>query len=667
MSDALRILFIEDSEDDAELLLRMLRQGGFAPEARRVQTEDELNAALDAGRWDLVVADHSLPRLPSQRALEIVRGRDLDLPFLVVSGTIREQDAVDLMRSGASDYLLKDRLTRLVPAVRRELDEARLRREHRQAQAEIERAQARYRSLIDNAVIGAYRSGGASGRFTFVNQALVSMLGYASAEELLKADPARDVFADPHALARLAEVGRDGKIEGTEVEWRRKDGRPVHVRLWGRIVSHTETPFGLEMFVENMSEIRLLQRSLEQAQKMEAVGRLAGGIAHDFNNLLVAILGYADVLRGSVTGDDKRVRCIEEIQRAGERAAGLTRQLLAFSRRQVLDRTVVDLNAVVGDVETMLSRLIGEDVVLRTSLQPRLAGVVADRGQVEQVLLNLAVNARDAMPRGGDLLIETRVVTLTEPMSALPRPLPPGRYVRLTVSDTGEGMDEEVKSHLFEPFYTTKEKGKGTGLGLSMVYGIVTQSDGALTLVSEPGVGTRFDLWFPPTDRAADPSGGGGGGGGGRPDASAQPAPAASGGGETLLFVEDDPAVCALATEILEIAGFRVVPASTAAEALAALDRHAGPVDALVTDIVLPDMSGIELAERVHAMRPSVRILFTSGYTSESVDVSALERAHAAFLQKPFRTGELVAKIRAVLDESPDARAAPRRGDRGRR
>jgi PAS domain S-box-containing protein len=663
VSEPLRVLYIEDSDDDAELLLRMLRQGGFDPRPRRVQTEDELSAALDASRWDLVIADHSLPRLPSQRALAIVRGRDLDLPFLVVSGTIREQDAVELMRSGASDYLLKDRLTRLVPAVRRELDEARLRREHRAAQAEVERAQARYRSLIDNAVIGAYRSGGASGRFTFVNQALVSMLGYDSAEELLAVDPARDVFADPHALERLAEGGRDGKIEGTEVEWRRKDGRPVHMRLWGRIVSHAETPFGLEMFVENMSEIRLLQRSLEQAQKMEAVGRLAGGIAHDFNNLLVAILGYADVLRGSVTGDDRRVRCVEEIQRAGERAAGLTRQLLAFSRRQVLDRTVVDLNAVVRDVETMLSRLIGEDVVLRTSLQPGLAGVVADRGQVEQVLLNLAVNARDAMPRGGDLLIETRVVTLTETTSAVPRPLPPGRYVRLTVSDTGEGMDEEVKSHLFEPFYTTKEKGKGTGLGLSMVYGIVTQSDGALTLVSEPGVGTRFDLWFPPTDRAAES------GGVGRSQASEEPAPAASAasGGETLLFVEDDPAVCALATEILEIAGFRVLPASTAAEALAALDRHAGPVHALVTDIVLPDMSGIELAERVHGMRPAVRILFTSGYTSESVDISALERAHAAFLQKPFRTGELVAKVRAVLDETPGARAAPRRGERGSR
>ena len=653
----LRVLFIEDSADDADLLLRMLEKGGFAPQSRCVQTEEDLTAALDAGRWDIVVADHSLARLPSRRALEIVRGRDLDLPFLVVSGTIREQDAVDLMKAGASDYLLKDRLTRLVPAVRRELDESRLRREHRLAQAEIERAQARYRSLIDNAVIGVYRSGGASGRFTFVNQALVTMLGYASAEDLLQVDPVRDVFADPAALAHLADVGPAGRIEGTEVEWKRRDGRPLHVRLWGRVVAHAETPFGLEMFVEDISEIRLLQRQLEQAQKMEAVGRLAGGIAHDFNNLLVAILGYADVLRSAVDGNDKRVRCIEEIQKAGERAASLTRQLLLFSRRQVLDRAVLNLNGVAKDVETMLVRLIGEDVVLRTSLQPGLPNILADRGQVEQVLLNLAVNARDAMPRGGDLVIETRSVTLDEPMPAVPKSLAPGRYVRMTVADTGEGMSEEVKSHLFEPFYTTKEKGKGTGLGLSMVYGIVTQSDGALTFASEPGVGTRFDLWFPATDRKVE-----GTATKGETESMSQPKSTIQGGGETLLFVEDDPAVCALATEILQIAGFKVLPASSAAEATVLLDGHHGPVHALVTDIVLPDMSGVALAERVHAMRPGMRILFTSGYTSESVDISALERAHAAFLQKPFRTGELVAKIRSVLDDPTQGQTPTRRG-----
>jgi two-component system cell cycle sensor histidine kinase/response regulator CckA len=659
VSAPLRVLLIEDSADDAELLLRMLRQGGYEPQSSRVQTEEELLAALESGAWDLVVADHSLPRLPSSRALEMVRARDLDIPFLVVSGTIREQDAVDLMKSGASDYLLKDRLTRLVPAVRRELEEARLRREHRRAQAEIERAQARYRSLIDNAVVGVYRSG-ASGRFTFVNQALVSMLGYASGEEVLRLDPAAEVFADRADLERLGQVGSAGKIEGVEVEWRRRDGRPLHVRLWGRVVAHSETPHGLEMFVENVSELRLLQRSLEQAQKMEAVGRLAGGIAHDFNNLLVAILGYADVLKTTTLGEEKRAHCVDEIQKAGERAAALTRQLLSFSRRQVLDRAVLNLNAVVRDVEAMLSRLIGADVVLRTSLQAGLVNVVADRGQVEQVLLNLAVNARDAMPRGGDLLIETRVVTLTEPMAAVPRTLPAGRWVRLTVSDTGEGMSEEVKAHLFEPFYTTKERGKGTGLGLSMVYGIVTQSDGALTFVSEPGVGTRFDLWFPPTEREVD------GGEKGRAEVR-ESSESVARGGETLLFVEDDPAVCALATEILRIAGFHVLPAATAAEALAALDRSSGPVHALVTDVVLPDMSGIELAERVHAMRPMVRILFTSGYTSESVDIKALSRAHAAFLQKPFRTGELVAKIRAVLDEVAPARPPAPRGEPRRR
>ncbi len=658
MQDPLRVLVIEDSDDDAELLLRLLRREGFAVAPRRVRTEAELEGALGGSNWDLVIADHSLPRLGSARALSIVRARDADLPFLVVSGTIREQDAVELLKAGASDYLLKDRLTRLGPAVRRELAEARLRREHREAQREVERAQARYRSLIDNAVVGVLRAG-ASGRFTFANRALASMLGYASPEDLLRADPARDVFRDRGDLERLLGIGPEGTIEAMEMDWRRRDGAPIHVRLWGRVVPHAETPYGLELFVEDVTERRGLQRQLEQAQKMEAVGRLAGGIAHDFNNLLVAILGYGEMLRSSLDPEDPRGRAAEQVLKAGQRAAVLTRQLLNFSRRQVVDRARLDLNDVVRDVHAMLARLIGEDVVLETRLDPALPAVMADRGQVEQVLMNLAVNARDAMPHGGRLSIETHAVRLDQPLPALPTPLAPGRYASLSVSDAGTGMDDEVKSHLFEPFFTTKEKGKGTGLGLSTVYGILLQCEGAVRVASEVGAGTRFDVFFPEAGeatavpRAAPPA------------VAGNPAPAPR-GGETLLLVEDDAAVRDLAREILEDAGYRVLPASTAAEAIAVLARLGdGPVHALVTDIVLPDRTGVELAEHVRATLPGVRILFTSGYTSHSVDLAALERLHAPYLQKPYLPGALLEKVRTALAGAPPRGASGSDGPGG--
>jgi len=387
-----------------------------------------------------------------------------------------------------------------------------------------------------------------------------------------------------------------------------------------------------------MTERRHLEDQLRQAQKMEAVGQLAGGIAHDFNNLLTAILGSTQLLLHATPPGDGRREDIEEIKNAGLRAAELTRQLLAFSRRQVLAPKVLDMNAVVSQMDKMLRRLIGEDVELVTQLARDLGPVSADPGQLEQVLLNLAVNARDAMPRGGRLTIETANVVLTEEYSERHHRLPPGQYVLLAVSDTGVGMDEATQKHLFEPFFTTKEVGKGTGLGLATVYGIVKQSGGYIWVYSEPGHGTTVKVYLPRVPGAAEPL----------PVAAATPE--LRRGSEIVLLVEDAAPVRSLARKSLESYGYTVLEAADGPAALDLAARHPRGIDILVTDVVMPGMSGRELAERLAPARPAMRVLYTSGYTDDAMVRQGVLRAGVAFLQKPFVPETLARKVREVLD-----------------
>lgn len=371
---------------------------------------------------------------------------------------------------------------------------------------------------------------------------------------------------------------------------------------------------------------------------MEAVGRLAGGVAHDFNNLLTAISGHAQILLEDLPADDPARADIEEISRAADRAADLTRQLLAFSRKQMLRPQVLDPNALIGEIQKMLRRLIGEDIELITRLAPDLGAVRADPGQLEQVIMNLAVNARDAMPTGGRLLIETRNVELGEDDARRLAPLQPGPHVVLIVSDTGAGMDESTRERIFEPFFTTKEKGKGTGLGLSTVYGIVQQSGGHIWVYSEPGQGTTFKIYLPRVDA--------------RPEAAPAPSDAdgAHNGREVVLLVEDEDAVRSLARRILEKRGYTVLTARTGPEALRIAERHDGPIHLILTDVVMPEMSGRELAERIAPTRPDARTLFMSGYTEDDVLRRGVLNEGAAFLEKPFTPSALAQKVREVLD-----------------
>jgi signal transduction histidine kinase/CheY-like chemotaxis protein len=393
-------------------------------------------------------------------------------------------------------------------------------------------------------------------------------------------------------------------------------------------------------------ELAETQGQLEQAQKMDAIGRLAGGVAHDFNNLLTVILGRTDILLHPLKPEDPMRRGIELIQRTAVRAADLTRQLLAFSRKQVLEPVVLDLSAVATDMKDMLGRLIGEDIALLTTPTPGLGRVKADRGQIEQVVMNLAVNARDAMPQGGRLILETANVELDDEYVRRHVGARPGPHVMLAVSDTGTGIPREIQAQIFEPFFTTKEQGKGTGLGLATVYGIVKQSGGYIEVDSEPGQGTVFRIYLPRLDAAAVTV-----------DRSVRPA-AAAGGTETILLVEDEEGVRELARDILRASGYTVLEARNGAEALLLCERHQGPLDMLLTDVVMPRMSGRELAERLAPLRPELSVLYMSGYTDDAVIRHGVLAAGTAFLQKPFTPAALVQRVRETLDLTAAANAA---------
>ena len=513
MGGVLRVLIVEDSATDAELMLRAIRQAGFAPVHDRVETAEAMRAALAGQAWDVVLSDYSLPGFDALGALALLRDTAPDVPFIVVSGSVGEDTAVAAMQAGAVDYIMKDRLQRLASAITR-------------------------------AVEGA--------------------------------------------------VGR--------------------------------------------RERRRLEEQLGHSQRIEAVGRLAGGIAHDFNNVLTAVLGSVELLLLDEPPGRPHREELDIIRDAATRAKDLIRHLLAFSARQVLQPVVIDLNRLVRDVAKMLRRLIGEDIKLETVLAPELGAVRVDAGQIEQVLVNLAVNARDAMPRGGRLTIQTDNVDADGTRGRLTPGVPDGRHVLLQVSDSGIGMDDEIQAHLFEPFFTTKPRGKGTGLGLATVYGIVRQSGGHIAVDSAPGRGAMFRIYLPRVEAPLDPTD--------RPT----PVTAPAAGSETILLVEDEHLVRLLARKVLERAGYLVLVAAGGAEALDLAERYAGPIHLLLTDVVMPGMNGRELMRRLAPLRPDLRVLYMSGYADEAVAQHGVLDPGTAFLQKPFTPGGLADRVRRVLD-----------------
>ncbi len=511
MGTPLRVLFVEDSEDDAELLLLEIRRGGYEPSCRRVADAAGLKAALAAAPWDLVVSDYRLPGFSAFDALRLLQDSGLDLPFIIVSGAIGEDTAVRAMKAGAHDYIMKDNLARLTPVIARELREAEVRQERKQLEAQV-----------------------------------------------------------------------------------------------------------------------------LQSQKLEAVGRLASGVAHDFNNLLTVIVGRSEFVRGRLARHGLPHEDIDLIIGTAQRAATLTRQLLAFSRKQMLQPQVLDLNTVVTGIEPMLSRLIGEHIRLRLTLAPELGAVRADPGQFEQVIMNLAINARDAMPAGGQLVIETANVHLDETECRRHQGIRPGPHVMLAVTDTGVGMSAETRAHLFEPFFTTKGPDGGTGLGLATVYGIVGQSGGAIAVASDLGRGASFTIYLPRVEEPVTPIG------------RARAVTGSADGSETVLLVEDAEEVRAVARLFLQTHGYTVLEARHGDEALAISARHRGSIDLLVTDLVMPRMDGRELVRRLAPARPRMKVLYVSGYSDDTITTT--QELGAPFLEKPFDSDVLARKVREVLD-----------------
>ncbi|HWY03882.1 MAG TPA: PAS domain S-box protein [Candidatus Acidoferrum sp.] len=501
----------------------------------------------------------------------------------------------------------------------------------------LRRSEARYRSLVQSSVYGIYRSS-LEGRFLDVNPALITMLGYGSAEEVLLLDPTKDVFAHTEEHTRLIEeFRRSGRLDGIEVQWKRKDGKAITVRISGRAVSSADEPADvLEAIAEDVTDRRVLEDQFRQAQKMEAVGRLAGGVAHDFNNLLMVISGYAEVMLAELEPENVLREKALAIQQASDRATTLTRQLLAFSRKQLLELKVVDVNAIVADMERLLRPLIGENVEFITSLTPEAAHTRADAGQLEQVLMNLVVNAKDAMSTGGTLTIQTEQIVVDENHHRGPTFIRPGHYVMLSVSDTGMGMDKETQSRIFEPFFTTKEKGKGTGLGLSTVYGIVKQSGGYVMVQSEEGRGATFQIYLPRDAGVAEKH--------------SLPVPhAALGGSETVLLVEDEESVRQLVRETLAAKGYAVMEAENGEDGVALAARHKGKIDLVITDVVMPGMGGRELVKQLAETRRETKVLYLSGYTEDAIVSEGTIESGAAFLQKPFTLQNLSRKVREVL------------------
>ena len=509
----------------------------------------------------------------------------------------------------------------------------------RLAKEELTVSESNFRSLVENAPFGICRCNADKDRFLTVNPALVRILGYASEQELLHLTLSRDVYLrqgdSAFAVEALAQSNRFEVI----ADWKRSDATPIKVRITGRKTNqYLDRENVIEAIVEEITDRYTLEERLRQAEKMEAIGRLAGGVAHDFNNLLGVILGHAELMESSEEPENLADRHVQAIRQAAQHAASLTAQLLAFGRRQVLQVSVLDLNDVVGETSSLVRRLIGEDIEVHICAESELGKVRADPVQMQQVIMNLVANARDAMPRGGKITIETANVELDAEYTKRHEGASPGQWVLLAVSDTGLGMDQETKARIFEPFFTTKGLGRGTGLGLASVYGIVKQCGGLIFVYSEPGKGTSFKIYLPQVEDSA------------KEEKAAFPVPGKrQAGSETVLLVEDDTELRSLTREFLELFGYTVLEARNSEEARQAVEFHKEIIHLLITDVVLPDESGPKLAEALTRRRPGLKVLYVSGYTENAIVHHGLLDAGIAFLQKPYSCDAMIHKVREVL------------------
>ncbi|HVL66126.1 MAG TPA: response regulator [Vicinamibacterales bacterium] len=633
------VLNVDDNPASRHVRREILRAAGI--DVIDAASGEAALATLQAAQPDVVLLD---VRLPDASGFDLCRRikndpDTADAYVLLISAEFRsDEDWAYGLESGADGFLRTPVdpavLTRTVGTFfHRRQAERRLHEERQAVDAAIRRSEQNWRGIFEHAPYGIFQVSH-DGRILIANDALARLLGYASREAL--AGVMMHAFTVDPEVTWPALVNRWTAAEPAppvEATWRSRSGELALVELRGRRLDGAEAVY--EVFASDLTVQRRLEHEFRQAQKMEAVGRLAGGIAHDFNNLLTAILGYAD-LAIDQAASTPMVRDLQEIRQAAQRAASLTQQLLAFSRRQVLTLRPVCLNGVIDGMQQMLGRIIGEDIHIEWSPGASLPHITADAVQLEQVLLNLAVNARDAMPCGGRLTIRTSVEVLRTGSFAGFATVP-GTYVRLDVRDTGEGMDAATQARIFEPFFTTKVQGKGTGLGLSTVYGIVKQLSGYIDVSSSPGEGSTFSLFFPASAGAAVPAG-----------AVEVPA-AATAGGECVLLVEDEDVLRKLTRSVLARQGYQVIDAPGPAEAIAAAAERPGMIDLILTDVMMPHMRGWEMVDVLQRTQPQARVLYISGYVDEIETAGDRVRP---LLAKPFKPRDLLAEIRRVLDRA---------------
>ncbi len=757
----MRVLLVEDVEDDALLVLQELRRGGFEISFERIETREALRAALGRQAWDMILADYRLPAFTGVEALEELKATGKDIPFILISATIGEETAVSAMKAGAHDYVMKDKLARLVPVVKRELREVEVRRQHRLAEDALRESEANYRRIVEMAHEGIWTVN-AQFQITFVNQRMAELFGY-QIEEMIGQPAAFLMFEEdqPHFQRHMEEHLLHGKRERHEWRFRCKQGKTLWAlfsatpifndkgsflgsagvftdlterkmaeeereRLALVIEQATETviitdPKANILYVNpaferitgytraevmgrnprllqsgkhdaafyqeiwntlkrgetwsghfinkrkdgsfyeeeaTLTPVRapsgevvnyvavnrdvtkelLLQGQLMQAQKMEVVGRLAGGVAHDFNNLLMVMGGYAGLLMKRLPGTSPHRRMVAEILKTAERGASLTRQLLMFSHKQLGKPQVISLNEVIAENEKILRQILGDDGKLVKQCEDDLVPVLADPARIQQVLMNLVVNARDAMPHGGTVTLRTANVHLSRMDPELFPGTPAGDYVKLEVADTGCGMDPKIQSHLFEPFFTTKEKGKGTGLGLSIVYGIIEQARGRIFVRSQPNQGATFTILLPQCQESLPNL------------AQAVCGKPLTKGEETILLAEDDPHVRKITVEILKSNGYHVIAAREGREALMQCRKHRGRIHLLLTDMVMPGMNGLDLAREITRLRPETKVVLMSAYSDEKIMKRVFAENHL-FIPKPTSPEALLAKLREILDQ----------------